>query len=280
MRIAKAQGLGNDFLLQEGGGASSDISAWTRRVCDRHVGIGADGLILYTVRPGGDGATMRLFNADGGEAEISGNGLRCLSGFLVSRGRLAPAHTVETGAGPRSVRVASAGGVRYRITADLGTPILASRDIPIALETPRSPVVDLAVPLEGAGSVSVTCTSMGNPHCALFLPQVADDALVAALGAKLERHPLFPRRTNVEFITVTSPRELRVRFWERGVGATRSSGTGAASAVVAAVVSGRADRLARVTCDGGVLEVDWPEGGTVRQTGEVEVLFEADWLAG
>ena len=277
MRLTKAQGLGNDFLLMDRRDAPSSSASWARRVCDRHEGIGADGLILYSVD--GGRATMRLLNADGGEAEISGNGLRCLSAFLVSRAWAQPAHTVETGAGPRSVEVASVGGCRYRIAADLGAPVLNSADIPMALEPARTPVVDLEVPLEGS-LVKVTCTSMGNPHCALFLPEPAEDPLLRSIGAALERHPLFPRRTNVEFVTVTSQQEMRVRFWERGVGLTRSSGTGAASAVVAAVISGRAGRSVRVICDGGALDVEWPEGGTLRQTGEVEILFEAEWLAG
>jgi diaminopimelate epimerase len=277
MRLTKAQGLGNDFLLMDRRDAPSSASAWARRVCDRHEGIGADGLILYSLA--GGRPTMRLLNADGGEAEISGNGLRCLSAFLVSRAWVDAAHTVETGAGPRSVEVAPVGGCRYRIAADLGTPVLNSGDIPMALQPARTPVVDLEVPLEGV-SVTVTCTSMGNPHCALFLPEPAEDPLVRSIGAALERHPLFPRRTNVEFVTVTSQQEMRVRFWERGVGLTRSSGTGAASAVVAAVISGRAGRSVRVICDGGALDVEWPEGGSLRQTGEVEILFEAEWLAG
>jgi diaminopimelate epimerase len=276
LKLAKAQGLGNDFLLMERGMAPGDAPAWTRRVCDRHSGIGADGLILYAV--GGGRATMQLLNADGGEAEISGNGLRCLSAFLVFKGRLPSAHTVETAAGPREVEVSSVAGGRYRIVTDLGAPILDSREIPLALDGPRDPVIDLDVRL-GERSLSATCTSMGNPHCALFFEQPAEDALVLSIGPALERHALFPRRTNVEFVTVISPGELRVRFWERGVGLTRSSGTGAASAVVAAAISGRAARSARVVCDGGVLDVEWPEGGTVRQTGEVEVLFEAEWLA-
>jgi diaminopimelate epimerase len=276
LRLAKAQGLGNDFLLMERGEVPGEASAWTRRVCDRHLGIGADGLILYTV--GGGHPTMTLLNADGGEAEISGNGLRCLSAYLVFKGWHPPAHIVQTAAGPRSVEVSSVAGGRFRIVTDLGAPILDSREIPLALDVPRASVIDIDVPL-GEGSVDATCTSMGNPHCALFFDEPAEDGLVRSIGPALERHALFPRRTNVEFVTVISPRELRVRFWERGVGLTRSSGTGAASAVVAAAISGRGERSARVVCDGGVLDVDWAEGGSVRQTGEAEVLFEADWLA-
>ena len=277
MRFAKAQGLGNDFLLVDGRLAPSEASAWARRLCDRHEGAGADGVILYDLE--GDQVSMRLINADGGDAEISGNGLRCLAAYVVRQGWLPARHVVRTAAGPRTVEVTPALGSRYRVQANLGAPILGSREIPMSLDPPRSPVVEY--PVEVAGRlVAITATSLGNPHCALFFDTPVADAVIASLGPALERHPLFPRRTNVEFITVVWPGELRVRFWERGVGYTKASGTGAASAAVAAVVAGRAGRHVRVVCDGGVLEVEWPEGGSVRQVGEAEVLFEGEWLAG
>jgi diaminopimelate epimerase len=143
----------------------------------------------------------------------------------------------------------------------------------MALDPPREPVTEH--PVESAGrTVRVTATSMGNPHCAVFLDEVADDALIGSLGPALENHALFPERTNVEFVTVTSPKEIRVRFWERGVGPTEASGTGSASAVVASILNGHTGREVRAVCDGGVLEVTWPEGAAVRQTGEVELVFD------
>ena len=117
---------------------------------------------------------------------------------------------------------------------------------------------------------------MGNPHCAVFCDEVADDALIATLGPALENHPLFPERTNVEFITVREEGEIRVRFWERGVGPTEASGTGSASAVVASILVGRTGREVRAVCDGGVLEVAWPEGGAIRQIGEAQIVFDGD----
>jgi diaminopimelate epimerase len=120
---------------------------------------------------------------------------------------------------------------------------------------------------------------MGNPHCAVFLDAVADDALVVELGPALEHHPFFPKRTNVEFVTVLGPDRIRVRFWERGVGYTTASGTGSASAAVAAIVSGRASRKLEAVCDGGTLEIEWPEGGSLSQVGEAEILFEGEWRA-
>ena len=276
MRFAKAHALGNSFLLVERREAGEASAAWARWLCDRNIGIGADGVVVFAIEA--DGAAMRLINADGEDAEISGNGVRCLASYLVERGRLPARHVVRTAAGARAVEVTPRTASRFQVSVDLGAPVLASRDIPVMLQPPREAVVDH--PLQAAGRVvKVTATSLGNPHCAVFGDAPADDALVLSLGPALETHPFFPRRTNVEFVSVTSRDELRVRFWERGVGYTRASGTGAASAAVAAVLRGCADRHLRVVCDGGVLDVKWPEGGTVRQEGEAEILFEGDWLA-
>jgi diaminopimelate epimerase len=276
MKVAKAHGLGNDFLLVAEADAPAEIAPWARRLCDRHIGVGADGVLLHALAP--DGVRMRLINADGGEAEISGNGLRCLAGYMVWRGARPARHVVHTGAGPRPVQVATIEKGRYRITTDLGEAILESTRIPVALDPPAPRVVDHPLRVEGE-TVRVTATSLGNPHCAVFLDAPADDALLHRLGPLLERHSFFPQRTNVEFVSSPSRSELRVRFWERGVGYTRASGTGSASAAVAAIVRGLVERRLRVVCDGGTLEVEWPEGGHVRQVGDVEIVFEGEWLA-
>ena len=280
MKFAKAHGLGNDFILVPEELAPADVAPWVRRLCERHEGIGGDGVLLYGLGHDGDGAAnarMRLINADGSDGEVSGNGVRCLSAYLVHRGVLPGSHVVHTPVGPRPVRAELVGGRRYRAHTDLGPARISSSEIPVALPAALESVVDLPVDVAG-GMLKVTATSLGNPHCAVFMEQPPDDAALAALGSRLERHPLFPRRTNVEFVTVLSPHALRVRFWERGVGYTRASGTGAASAAVAAILKGVATSPVRVVCDGGELQVEWPEGGTVRQTGEVEILFEGDWL--
>jgi len=274
MKIAKAHGLGNDFLLVPGGCASGDRAALTRRLCERHTGLGADGVVFFEAK--GDRASMRLFNADGGEAELSGNGLRCLAGYLVWTKAVPPRHVVETAAGEKSVDVQAVAGSRFRVVTDLGPPILDSARIPIAVEPPRTPVMGFDLEIAGR-RLRLTSTSMGNPHCALFFDAPASDDVVRTIGPALEHHRLFPRRTNVEFITVVSRGEIRVRFWERGVGYTTASGTGAASAAVASMLNDFTDRAVRVVCDGGVLEVEWPEGGSVRQIGEVEVLFTGEW---
>jgi diaminopimelate epimerase len=275
MHFAKAHGLGNDFILVAEDEAPASVGAWARRLCDRHEGIGGDGVILYGLAA--DGARMRLINADGSDGEVSGNGVRCLAAFAAGRRGLSAQHVVHTPVGPRAVGVSDLGGSRYRVRTGLGPAILESDKIPVALAPPQPRVVDH--PLDAAGrAVRVTATSLGNPHCAVFQDVPADDELLRTLGPALERHPFFPRRTNVEFVTVQGPDRIRVRFWERGVGYTRSSGTGAASAVVASVLNGRITRRATVVCDGGELDVEWPEDGEVRQVGEVEIVFEGRWI--
>ena len=275
MRFTKAHGLGNDFILVAEGDAPEERSEWTRRLCDRHRGIGADGVVLHSPAP--DGIRMALVNADGLPSEISGNGLRCLAALATREGWAPAEHTVGTVVGPRRVGVSSIGPTTFRIVTDLGVPGLASSRVPIDLDPPQEPVVEYPVEVLGR-TEHVTATSMGNPHCAVFLDEPADDALVTSLGPALENHPLFPERTNVEFVTVVSPSEIRVRFWERGVGPTEASGTGSASAVVAAILNGYTHREVRAVCDGGLLEISWPEDGSLRQTGEVEIVYDGEWL--
>ena len=274
MRFTKAHGLGNDFILVAEKDAPADRTEWTRRLCDRHRGVGGDGVVLH--RPAPDGVWFFLVNADGLPGEISGNGLRCLAALAVREGWAASRHTVHTVVGPKAVIVSAAGGARYRIETDLGAPRLGSAEVPVALDPPAATVVDHELDVAGR-HILVTATSMGNPHCAVFCETPADDALLSTLGPALERHPFFPQRTNVEFVTVTSPDEIRVRFWERGVGYTEASGTGSASAAVASIITGRTTRRVRAVCDGGTLEIDWPEGESLKQTGEAELLYDGDW---
>jgi diaminopimelate epimerase len=275
VRFAKAHGLGNDFILVAESEAPPELASWTRALCDRHRGVGGDGIVLHAPAP--DGVRMRLVNADGLEVEISGNGLRCLAALAVRRGWTSADHVVHTAVGPRRVEVRQRGRATYEIVTDLGPPVLRSEEIPVRLAPPRDRVVDHALEAAG-GLVHVTATSMGNPHCAVFLDEPAGDDLVSRLGPALETHPFFPRRTNVEFVTVLASDAVRVRFWERGVGRTEASGTGAASAVVASIVTGRTGRAVRAVCDGGELEINWPEGGSVRQMGQAQIVFEGELL--
>jgi len=276
MKFAKAHGLGNDFILLAASEEPAEAASWAVRLCDRHRGIGGDGVVLHAPTP--EGVSFRLINADGLPGEISGNGLRCLAALAVRNGWAPARHVVSTVVGPKAVEVVPLAGSRYRILTDLGAPALGSLDVPVALEPPARSVIDH--PLEAAGRrVLVTATSMGNPHCAVFLEHEADDELLRELGPALERHAFFPKRTNVEFVTVLGPQQIRVRFWERGVGYTLASGTGSASAAVASIITGRTGRRLNAVCDGGTLQIEWPEGGSVKQTGEAEILYEGDWLS-
>lgn len=274
MRFAKAHGYGNDFILVEAGRVPADSAPWARLVCDRHLGVGGDGILAYEAVPGG--VHMRLINSDGTDAEISANGVRCLAAYAFARGIARAEHIVDA-TGPRSVAVESLSDRRFRVKTDLGAPALDSHSIPIALEPPRDRVVDLPVDVNGR-PLRITATSFANPHCTIFVDAPLDDATLASLGGAVEHHTLFPRRTNVEFATVLSRAKLRVRFWERGAGITMASGTGSAAAFVAASLNGLVDRRVDVVCDGGVIACEWLEGGSVVQTGEVELVCEGELL--
>lgn len=201
-----------------------------------------------------------------------------VAAYAFSRGLLPASHTVVPPPGPRPVVVERTGPQQFFVDTNLGVPGLSASSVPAAFGALER-VVDQELNVDGE-VVRITCCSMGNPHTALFVPEDEAEASVHRLGAKIENHPLFPNRTNVEFISVLSRRELRVRFWERGVGVTLASGTGYASALVAAVLNDRAEREVTVHCAGGDLWEAWPEGGPLRQKGAVEIVFDGEWLAG
>ena len=267
--FTKAQGAGNDFLILENN-PSLDLSSaeWRRRICDRHYGVGADGILLVTV-PAGDPETdadLRIFNSDGGEVEISGNGTRCAAAYLVETRGLGPRLLIRTGAGPKALQLISQQDNRFELEMEMGAPILSAPMIPfrpdiVAAGSPlelAEPVVGFSLPLS-SGSRAVTVTSMGNPHCSL---QVEDfDWDWQAVGAEIERHPYFPKRTNVEFYRTLSRNEIEVRYWERGVGPTLSSGTGSCGAAVAAILNRKVESPVTVTTLAGQLAVQWDKKG-------------------
>jgi diaminopimelate epimerase len=259
MRFARAHAYGNDFLYvtdAEAAGRAPDALA--RELCDRHSGIGADGLILYTAVPGG--ARMRLFNADGGRAEVSGNGVRALGALLLlDEPRDAAAVTIETDAGPKRLDRLGREGSRQTFRAAMGQPSGLRR-----------------ASLDAAGErIDAVVLDMGNPQCIVLGPLPGEERF-AAVGAALERHAQFPAGTNVEFAHVEAPDRVRIRIWERGVGPTLSSGTGTCAALVAAAAFGGAARAADVTAPGGTQRVEWTADG-VFLTGWAEVLVTGDW---
>jgi diaminopimelate epimerase len=282
IRFTKLQGLGNDFLIV----AVEDIDKLgraerlARQMCERNYGAGADG-IIFVAGPRDEGADFasRIFNADGSEAEISGNGTRCVAAYLYYAGLWeGPAIRIATVAGVKQGRLVSRDGVSFEFEFDMGEPRLSSNDLPMSLDHPLPQVVGYPLRL-GGERLEVTCVSMGNPHCTLFLPSL-EGVDVAEIGPLIEDHPVFPKRTNVEFARVISGDEIEVRFWERGVGRTLSSGTGSSAAAVAAALNGFTGRSIRVMTAGGALRVDWRDDNHVALTGPAEVIYEGRWLRG
>jgi diaminopimelate epimerase len=276
MRFTKAHGIGNDFILVSEADVPAEWAAWAIRLCDRNRGIGGDGILIVGIDGPGNVARMKLLNPDGTHGEISGNGVRCVAAYAFSRGFLPGSHTVVPPPGPRPVTVRRTGPQRFSVDTDLGAPGLGASSVPVAFGA-LDRVVDHELNVDGE-IVRVTCCSMGNPHTAVFVAEEEAESLMRRLGPLIENHPLFPNRTNVEFVTVINPRELRVRFWERGVGVTLASGTGSASALVASVLNQRSDREVTVHCAGGDLWESWAQGGPLLQRGDVEIVFEGEWL--
>jgi diaminopimelate epimerase len=265
MRFSKYHGAGNDFVMLEDlasrlGEAGTLPPKLVAALCDRHNGVGADGLIR--ILPD-DTAAFRMdyYNADGGEAEMCGNGIRCLVHLEREAGRLDDGdHKIATKT--RMVTVRTTGARRY--TVDMGQPVLRPQ----------------TVMLDGE-NLAGTNVSMGNPHFVLFVPELTDD-LVLGLGPRLERHPDFPDRTNVEFAVVESATALRLRVWERGVGETLACGSGTCATVAAAATLERTGRHVVVDVLGGELEVEWDDAGDMWLTGEAEHVFDGEidpaWL--
>ena len=261
MQLIKSQAFGNDFLLVEAEAVRGmdDVPALARRVCDRHRGIGADGLLLFSASPDRRRASMRLFNADGSASEISGNGLRCLAAWLARSGG-GSVLEVETDAGPKRLDLLGRAGERFTFRAAMGHPDR------VRLER---------LHVHGTEVDAVTLR-VGNPQC-VVLGDVTPERL-QTLAAALAVHPHFPEGTNVELATVEGPHTVRILIWERGVGPTEASGTGACAAAVAAMQFGGAAREVEVIAPGGAQRVEWLAEGLFL-TGWAEIVAEAQWLA-
>lgn len=273
IEFAKYHGLGNDFILIDNRSSSEPVVTPEQAVklCDRNFGIGADGVIFAL--PGQDGTdyTMRIFNSDGSEPEMCGNGIRCLAGFLADlegNTHQSGLYRIHTLAGVITPQIRGNGQVRV----DMGVPKLLAAEIPTTLVSTNEKVIDQ--PLEVAGQTwSVTCVSMGNPHCITFVEDVAAVPL-ETIGPQFEHHPAFPQRTNTEFIQVVRRSHLKMRVWERGAGATLACGTGACASLVAGVLTGKCDRTATVELPGGCLEIEWSAvDPRLYMTGPAERVF-------
>ena len=261
MRFTKMQAAGNDYVYMDTLKAPiSSPEALARRISDRHFGVGSDGLILICPPsdPGEADFRMRMFNADGSEAEMCGNGIRCVGKYVYDNGHTDKEQVrIETLAGVLTLRLHVSGGKVETVTVDMGEPRLAPKDIPVS----------------GPGEVS-----MGNPHAVVFMHGI-DNLDLSGIGPQFEHHPLFPRRTNTEFVEVVGRHHLKMRVWERGAGETLACGTGACASVVAAVLTGNTERKVRMKLLGGELDIEWDEATNhVFMTGGAVTVFTGEWL--
>ncbi|QDU06195.1 Diaminopimelate epimerase [Gimesia chilikensis] len=275
MKFTKMHGAGNDYVYVNCFEESlpEDIASLAMAVSDRHKGIGSDGLILICPSEKAD-ARMRMFNADGSESEMCGNGVRCVAKYVYDHG-IAKQQTlkIETGAGVLHLDLELAGSRVSQVRVNMGQPILKSAEIPTLL--PGDPPVDADLDL-GDQSLKVTCVSMGNPHCITFVDEL-NDHWVHGIGPKVEIHPMFPNRVNAEFIEVVSPSELKMRVWERGSGETQACGTGACASAVAGALTGRSERNVLIHLPGGDLRLEWAEAGEVYMTGPAVEVYAGVW---
>ena len=274
VEFVKYHGLGNDFILVDNRASSEPCLTPGQAIelCDRHFGIGADGVIFAL--PGRDGTdyTMRIFNSDGSEPEMCGNGIRCLGRFL------ADLETADTGVAKQKYLIHTLAGVMTpkleangQVTVDMGMPHLLAAEIPTTLAVGDQRVIDQ--PLEVVDRTwQVTCVSMGNPHCITFVDDVAAIPL-EQIGPQFEHHAVFPQRINTEFIQVVRSDYLKMRVWERGAGITLACGTGACASLVAGVLTGRCDRRATIELPGGCLEIEWTIDNRIYMTGPATRVF-------
>ncbi len=280
IRFSKYHGLGNDFVLIDNRHQSEPLLTpeQAEQWCDRNFGIGGDGVIFALPGQKGSDYTMRIFNSDGSEPEMCGNGIRCLAQFIAALETAdgqAPggskAYTIDTLAGVITPKLRPDG----QITVDMGEPILLADQIPTTLAAPGEKVVSESLQVADT-DWSVTCVSMGNPHCITFVADVAAIDL-AHLGPQFEHHAAFPQRINTEFIEVVSRDYLKMRVWERGAGATLACGTGACAALVAGVLTDHCDRSATVELPGGPLHIEWSlADNRIYMTGPAQQVFAGE----
>lgn len=263
MRIpfTKAHGTRNDFLLTWARDIPElDYAKAARAICDRHAGVGADGWILVGEEAGLP--WIRLFNSDGSEAEISGNGTRCAAAFLMAAGACGDEVTIRTGAGVKQLRLLGRNGMHFELEMNMGSPKV------------REGHLRFALPVSG-GTVDATILDVGNPQCAVFVQDFDFDW--RKLGAEIERHPMFPNRTNVSFVRLLNVHTIEVRFFERGAGETMSSGTGSTGAMAASVLRGLAQSPVRVVTPAGTLDLRW-NGSEIFLVGPAEIVATGEFL--
>ncbi len=273
--FTKMHGLGNDYLYIDarGGLPTENIPELSRRMSHRHLGAGADGIILILASETAD-FKMRIFNADGSEAETCGNGIRCFAKYVYERGLIHKTDfIIETLAGPNRVVLNLENGKVQSVRSCMGKPKFERSRIPMV--GPEGQVIEEPIDVEGE-VLNITAVNIGNPHAVIFVPD-ATEAPVAELGPKIENHYLFPQRTNVEFVSVMDRSNIVMRIWERGSGITMASGSGSCASALASMITNRTDRKVKVHLVHGSLTIEWAEDDYVYQEGPAEEVYTATW---
>ena len=282
MKFTKMHGAGNDYVYVDARSEDRDWSELSRQMSDRHFGVGGDGLILIKNSDVAD-LKMSMFNADGSEAEMCGNGIRCFVKYAVDRGIVSDAAasvSVETLAGIRQIATITEDGRVTGARVSMGTPILTPKDVPVKLESAGEygPGPVLGYPLQMDGhDLPLSFVSMGNPHAVTFIDTPVAEFPLHAVGPKIEHHSIFPNRVNFEIVNVDSPTRLTARVWERGSGETLACGTGACGIAVASILNGHSKDTVHITLPGGTLKVDWDGQGEVYLEGPAEEVFSGEW---
>ncbi len=274
MKFTKMQGIGNDYVYVNCFEESvTDPSKLAIAISDRHFGVGSDGLILIMPSQVAD-ARMRIFNADGSEAQMCGNGIRCVAKYLYESGlKRSDRMTIETSAGLKAIELTVSNNNVSLVKVEMGTPKLLRNEIPMSGENTQVINEPLRV---GEETLNITCVSMGNPHCIIFVDDVASVQL-NVIGKAIENHGLFPERINAHFVQQVSKNKIKMRTWERGSGETLACGTGAVATGVACVLNKLTERVIYVQLPGGELKVEWAEDNKTYMTGPAEFVFTGQW---
>ncbi|MBI4303614.1 MAG: diaminopimelate epimerase [Chloroflexi bacterium] len=285
MKFTKMQGAGNDFVVVETSDTRRDWAKTAIAVCDRHFGIGADGLLLVMPSEVAD-FRMRIFNADGSEAAACGNGIRCLVKYFVDN-RLGKQenHTVsvETMAGVRKAEFFKVAGKVAKVKIGMGEPRFEAKEVPVIMGQNEGPIVDIKSMMDYPISVNglklrLNLVSMGNPHAVYFLQEQVAHFPLSNIGPRVEQNRIFPKGVNFEIVQVVNRQQIDARVWEHGVGETLACGSGACAIAVAAQLRGYADDKVQIRLPGGELEIEWDGAGEVFLTGPAETVFTGEWL--
>ena len=282
MKFTKMQGAGNDYIYIDARGVDKDWSSLSRLMSDRHFGVGGDGIILVLESDIAD-LKMRMFNFDGSEGEMCGNGIRCFAKYALDRGIVAHGDTgltIETLAGVRTVTPTFHQGNVAGARVAMGLPLLNPVEIPVILDQDTDPapaaVTGYPLTIEGT-SLELTFVSMGNPHAVSFLSEPVAEYPLHTIGPKVEHHPIFPNRVNFEVVNLNQDGRATARVWERGSGETMACGTGACAIAVASRLEGRHEGPLDITLPGGTLTIEWDGKGEVYMEGPAEEVFSGEW---